>query len=429
MSLIQLEEQLIFAIENKIPKEELTIACLELIEKPSMNWVEKYLSSIYLWKLSNENNQHDSKIMETLEYLISTGLTIEKNKEAFIQSSLILSQLHFKYGRYRHASNYLLLLREYENENTPVWVYNYSAKLYFKIDIASAVTTPSTITKFLEASAQKKHNNLDSQAVAVFQEYILASIDYFKKTLVEPQFLRSYILCLTPWVERFNLASSEEWSKLLSFYSELNTVSATANSLSDSEAENRMLLGLLEERTRTINQQRDKILNLIKSNQKFEEKINELNSNAEKKQKELINQIREEIGIDSNELNPLNRIKILILGTPHISEKQIYGIASTLGVEKDQLEMHLDYSENKRYDLDKLRYNSPFGGILVGPIAHKVVGLGDHISVIQKLQKEEGYPPVIEIRTNSGELKITKSSFREALKQILNIINANMPIN
>ena len=423
-----MEEQLRLAIEKSFPIDTLTIACLEVIEKPTMNWVEQYLSAIYLWKLSNENNQHDSKIMETLENLINRGLTIGKDKEAFIQSSLILSQLHFKYGRYRHASNYLLLLREYENENTPGWVYNYSAKLHFKIDIAS-VTTPSTITKYLEASAQKYDNNLDSQAVAVFREYIIASIEYFKTALINPQSLSSYVQYLTPWVERFNLDSSEEWSKLLSFYSELNKVATTGISSRALEAENRMLLGLLEERTRTINQQRDEILNLLMKNQEFEEKINELNSDTEKKQKEIIDQIREEIGIDSNDLNAFDRVKILILGTPQISEKQIWGIASTLGVEKDQLEMHLDYSENKRYDLDKLRYNSPFSGILVGPVAHKVVGLGDHTSVIQKLQEEDGYPPVIEIRTHSGELKITKSSFREALSQILNIINANMPVN
>lgn len=105
----------------------------------------------------------------------------------------------------------------------------------------------------------------------------------------------------------------------------------------------------------------------------------------------------------------------------------MWGIAATFGLAKDQVALHLDYDENKRFDLDALKYNSPYQGILVGPIAHKVTDLGDHASVIQKLRAEEGFPPVEEIRTHSGELKITKTSFREALLRIMNTIAANTP--
>jgi len=74
-----------------------------------------------------------------------------------------------------------------------------------------------------------------------------------------------------------------------------------------------------------------------------------------------------------------------------------------------------------------LRYNSPYCGFLVGPIAHKVIGLGDNNSFIQKMEKEEGYPPFVEIRTKSGKLKITKTGFKTALEELLAIIGANEP--
>lgn len=54
-----------------------------------------------------------------------------------------------------------------------------------------------------------------------------------------------------------------------------------------------------------------------------------------------------------------------------------------------------------------------------------MTGLGDHTSCIQRFRTEEGFPPFVEIRTAAGELKITKTAFREALNQLLAVLQAN----
>ena len=112
------------------------------------------------------------------------------------------------------------------------------------------------------------------------------------------------------------------------------------------------------------------------------------------------------------------KLKLLILGASQIKEKEIYGIAKTYGLNKENLTLCLDYKKNKRFDLEELRWNSGFGGILVGPIAHKTVGLGDHHSLLKAL-KQEGFPPHCGIWNTVGELKITKASFRASLECML----------
>jgi len=118
------------------------------------------------------------------------------------------------------------------------------------------------------------------------------------------------------------------------------------------------------------------------------------------------------------------RPRILVFGDSQLSVEHLIGIAKSMGIEKEQLDFKLDYEENKRFDFEKIRYCSPYGGILIGPNAHKIVGLGDYSSVIQKLKNEPGFPHVEEIRTHSGELKITKSSFRAALGRLVSYMQS-----
>jgi len=66
-----------------------------------------------------------------------------------------------------------------------------------------------------------------------------------------------------------------------------------------------------------------------------------------------------------------------------------------------------------------LKFSRRYSGILIGPIAHKIVGLGDYNGLIQKLRQEEGYPIFEELKEKEGELKITKTSFKNSLQKIL----------
>ncbi|MEI6284875.1 MAG: hypothetical protein WCP79_00070 [Bacillota bacterium] len=119
---------------------------------------------------------------------------------------------------------------------------------------------------------------------------------------------------------------------------------------------------------------------------------------------------------------------ILLIGASPLNANTIYAIAKTLGIESQHLILHNDYETNKRYDFDKLRYNSRIGAVILGPIAHKVTGLGDYASVLQKLTGTSEYPKVFDARTCAGELKISKMSLGKALlaaKEYLEIVSCS----
>ena len=71
------------------------------------------------------------------------------------------------------------------------------------------------------------------------------------------------------------------------------------------------------------------------------------------------------------------------------------------------------------YLLDS-KYHWP--GLLIGTIANKVVGLGDYDRLIQKLRQEKGFPVFEELRDREGKLKVAKTSFRESLRKLLELI-------
>jgi hypothetical protein len=56
--------------------------------------------------------------------------------------------------------------------------------------------------------------------------------------------------------------------------------------------------------------------------------------------------------------------------------------------------------------------------VILGACPHKVQNLGDWSSLIEKCKNTEGMPIAIDARSRSGELKVTKESFREALLEI-----------
>jgi hypothetical protein len=149
---------------------------------------------------------------------------------------------------------------------------------------------------------------------------------------------------------------------------------------------------------------------LYRENKIFRDKMVQINNERERLLKELAD-IRDG-------WSEIKNIRLLVLGTGSLRNDVIFGVAKGFGYEKSQIDLQNDYDKNKRFDLRKIQYSQKYGGILVGPIAHKVVGLGDYNSVIQKLNSEAGYPPLVAIRAKSGELKITKTAVKESLEEL-----------
>ncbi len=109
--------------------------------------------------------------------------------------------------------------------------------------------------------------------------------------------------------------------------------------------------------------------------------------------------------------------QILVIGQSNVKEDVLLSVAGKYGIDKSRVELHLEYEVGIKFDFKKTQWNPNYSVILVGPLPHSGISKGDHSSVITAIEKEEGYPPVVRLGTNS--LHITKSDFRKKLKELL----------
>lgn len=118
---------------------------------------------------------------------------------------------------------------------------------------------------------------------------------------------------------------------------------------------------------------------------------------------------------------------ILIIGELCFNKDVLYAIAKEKGIKKEQIN-HLSYDEAKHFDFQSIKGYSRYSDIIVGPAAHKVVGINGYSSLIEMIKNEqEFFPKLTEARASNGKLKITKTSLKNALDNtvLLNSIRLN----
>lgn len=103
--------------------------------------------------------------------------------------------------------------------------------------------------------------------------------------------------------------------------------------------------------------------------------------------------------------------KILVLGGRSTRINELQGIAKKYGISKSDVTF-LDYDEVKSFNPGELQYSGKYALILVGPVPHKIRGIGNFSSILEYLQ-QEGFPPVMDLGSNG--LKITKTDFDRKL--------------
>jgi hypothetical protein len=108
---------------------------------------------------------------------------------------------------------------------------------------------------------------------------------------------------------------------------------------------------------------------------------------------------------------------IVVLGNSNLKAEDIIKTINKYGIEKDRLELHLDY-HLKGFNIDSLKYSFKHSLILVGPVPHSIKGKDDYSSVISRLETENGFPPVKRL-TVDNTLKITKTSIKKAINSAL----------
>lgn len=108
---------------------------------------------------------------------------------------------------------------------------------------------------------------------------------------------------------------------------------------------------------------------------------------------------------------------IVVIGQSNAKVEKLIGVAKELGFRKEQFIFCLDYDEAKTFQYKKMQYSPKYAAILIGAVPHSTKDKGSFSSIISALEQQEGYPPVI--RVGSNNLKITKSSFKDSLLNLI----------
>lgn len=108
-------------------------------------------------------------------------------------------------------------------------------------------------------------------------------------------------------------------------------------------------------------------------------------------------------------------VKVLVVGDSRVELKVLQAICKQLGFNKNRFDFVLGYDEGTNYDYENLKNSYAYGCVIFGAIGHSTKGKGDYSSIIEAMRYNKEFPSPIEAFTQEGTLKITKTSFREAL--------------
>lgn len=182
-----------------------------------------------------------------------------------------------------------------------------------------------------------------------------------------------------------------------------------------------ILLNKMEEMEKYI----DELLNIIETEEhKNRFQINELQRKNEEYKRAMVQMrdyVSENLQINSNASSPSefnlirNHKKILVVGG-ELGTNIMLGIAKSYGLAKSDLEF-IEYDKAKTYT-DRIRRDGKYSAVIFGSCPHKTVANAGYSSVIEKLKQLDSMPFVVDARTQSGKLKMTKDSFKRALQEI-----------
>ncbi len=121
----------------------------------------------------------------------------------------------------------------------------------------------------------------------------------------------------------------------------------------------------------------------------------------------------------------LNNRKVLVLGATAIEQHDMNGIVKIYGFHKDDFEYETDYDKIVSFAA-RIDNCERYAAIILGACPHKVSKLGDWSSLIEKCVQSENMPKAYGTRNYSGELKITKESFKGVLLKLCEDLKNNV---
>ena len=110
-----------------------------------------------------------------------------------------------------------------------------------------------------------------------------------------------------------------------------------------------------------------------------------------------------------------------MLGATSLDISTMSGIAKLYGFEKKDFCFETDYSKVVNF-AGRINNGEKYAAIILGACPHKGAGLGDWSSLIEKCKQDPAMPMAFDARSMSGELKVTKESFKTVLSQICSML-------
>ncbi len=196
------------------------------------------------------------------------------------------------------------------------------------------------------------------------------------------------------------------------------------------EIEKEITIGLLVEQMESMQKYIDELLLRIENNEKTSyEEIERLKTQNQEYKKALVNIRLFNSENEPNEESPkedrkrghnlLERNKkILVFGNSDIRISEMRAIArDDYGFEKNDFEFMIDYEKIKSAGY-RIHNSDKYVAVIFGNCPHKVAGIGNYSNIIEEFKQRDDCPISVDARTKSGDLKITKQSFREALTEV-----------
>ncbi|MBI00898.1 MAG: hypothetical protein CL783_00240 [Chloroflexi bacterium] len=392
--------------------KEAVASAIQNIAKSRSDPREYYLAVVVLEEIASSDIAVDDKIRQGLESAFSSPkFSYKINGDEFVDACRRYARLLFKYQDFVGASNFLGLASDL-GDKEPGWVPNYQAKLTYILEAPRHFNDPSYVLEMLAKGVVDEQAR--GQSIAVFKEYLVAAREYFDGK-IDDKFNSSTYVNFEQEVKTF-VDSCDEFSSVLDF--DIGYITKASPSEQAQEDDRGAQSDREEHQIGRIEELEQTILSLERNLEKLREENVELRM-------QLSGSVpTPELDHEPRQGFPA-RFKILVIGVGSIKLKDVHGIAKQFGLTKDHIEWINEF-KSRKVNPNNLQWNCPYAGILVGPTAHKVAGLGNNVSLLEKL-KSEGYPPTEPILTKSGGFKITKTAFNDALENLLIRIQANDP--
>lgn len=380
-----------------------------------LSWEDLYWLSKYLFDY-DESFESDELIIKALEQAHASGMNVHNKRDLYLDGVMMLANKYLRYGHYIHTVNYLTELRD-NNGDLPDWTHIYYC-------IAMTYAYPRLVLlnpqSFLDSLLAVDLEDADTlrKAEATVRRFLDQGISYIKNGQLKPGQIDLDTIHISLRQGGFDQVT--EWERFVTLVAPEDYQEYLRKDEGDEES---VGILMIQEPCQALQLENE---SLLKKVQWLESQLAMLRGKLEQCEAEGSPEPRTQTdqSIQPEYLVTARRRRLLVFGDNRVPVSKLRRFANAIGFPADDIDFYLDYERNRRFDLNRIQYHSPYIGILIGPNAHKMVNLDDYPSMISKLKNEPGFPHCIEMKTHSGELKITKNTFEGALMQMMDHIEA-----